>query len=155
VKTRGSFHTDLFRSLCEKIAKKLALLDRLQNFAEFSHSLDPRRSFEIRPMNGRYRPECDRRWNVTIAPYAVVRTPRISAIGNPPHQRDRGGGANCHDLNQSRASLKQLRSNPGAGLEVAATIVGFGIRVLNPSRPGSRQRSNKPSTGSMWWWFKG
>ena len=53
VKTSAPFHTDLFRSLLrgfkafriEKIAKKLALLDRLQNFAEFSHGLDPQRKF--------------------------------------------------------------------------------------------------------------
>jgi hypothetical protein len=45
------FHTSLFRSLLrglrafrvEKIAKNLALLDRLQNVAEFLHGLDPKR----------------------------------------------------------------------------------------------------------------
>ena len=44
---------DLFRSLLrglkafriEKIAKNFALLDRLQNFAEFSHSLRPFATF--------------------------------------------------------------------------------------------------------------
>ena len=47
VKTSARFHTSLFRSLlrgirafrAEKIAKSLALLDRLQNFAEFLHGL--------------------------------------------------------------------------------------------------------------------
>jgi hypothetical protein len=49
VKTSARFRTSLFRSLLrglrafrvEKIAKNLALLDRLQNFAEFLHGLDP------------------------------------------------------------------------------------------------------------------
>jgi hypothetical protein len=48
VKTSARFHTSLFRSLLrglrafrvEKIEKNLALLDRLQNFAEFLHGLD-------------------------------------------------------------------------------------------------------------------
>jgi hypothetical protein len=48
VKTSARFHTGLFRSLLrglrafrvEKIAKNLALLDRLQNVAEFLHGLD-------------------------------------------------------------------------------------------------------------------
>lgn len=47
VKTSARFHTSLFRSLLrglrafrvEKIAKNLALLDRLQNVAEFLHGL--------------------------------------------------------------------------------------------------------------------
>jgi hypothetical protein len=47
VKTSARFHTSLFRSLLrglrafrvEKIEKNLALLDRLQNFAEFLHGL--------------------------------------------------------------------------------------------------------------------
>jgi hypothetical protein len=47
VKTPTRFHTNLFRSLFRgfralrigKIAKNLALLDRLQNFAEFPHGL--------------------------------------------------------------------------------------------------------------------
>ena len=51
VKTSVRFHTSLFRSLLrglrafrvEKIAKNLALLDRLQNVAEFLHGLDPKR----------------------------------------------------------------------------------------------------------------
>ena len=49
VKTSARFHTSLFRSLLrglrafrvEKIAKNLALLDRLQNVAEFLHGLGP------------------------------------------------------------------------------------------------------------------
>jgi hypothetical protein len=49
VKTSARFHTSLFRSLLrglrafrvEKIEKNLALLDRLQNFAEFLHGLGP------------------------------------------------------------------------------------------------------------------
>jgi hypothetical protein len=49
VKTSARFHTSLFRSLLrglrafrvEKIAKSLALLHRLQNFAEFLHGLRP------------------------------------------------------------------------------------------------------------------
>jgi hypothetical protein len=63
VKTSARFHTSLFRSLLrglifrafrvEKIEKNLALLDRLQNFAEFLHGLDPELPFEIGPMNGR------------------------------------------------------------------------------------------------------
>jgi hypothetical protein len=48
VKTFARFHTSLFRSLLrglrafrvEKIAKNLALLDRLQNVAEFLRGLD-------------------------------------------------------------------------------------------------------------------
>jgi hypothetical protein len=52
VKTSARFHTSLFRSLLrgfkafrvEKIAKNFALLDRLQNFAEFPHSLGGLRS---------------------------------------------------------------------------------------------------------------
>jgi hypothetical protein len=51
VKTSARFHTSLFRSLLrgliafrvEKIAKNLALLDRLQNVAEFLHGLIRRR----------------------------------------------------------------------------------------------------------------
>src|SRR5271155_5535409 len=51
VKTPERFHADLFRSPfgalrplgSEKIARNFALRDRLQNFAEFSHSLDPKR----------------------------------------------------------------------------------------------------------------
>src|SRR5580704_9753025 len=52
VKTPARFHTSLFRSLLrglrafrvEKIARNLALLDRLQNVAEFLHGLgrDPK-----------------------------------------------------------------------------------------------------------------
>jgi hypothetical protein len=49
VKTSARFHTSLFRSLLralrafrvEKIAKNLALRDRLQNVAEFLHGLGP------------------------------------------------------------------------------------------------------------------
>jgi hypothetical protein len=56
VKTSARFHTSLFRSLLrglrafrvEKLAKNLALLDRLQNVAEFLHGLDPKRSFAAR-----------------------------------------------------------------------------------------------------------
>jgi hypothetical protein len=55
VKTSSRFHTSLFRSLLrglrafrvEKIAKNLALLDRLQNVAEFLHGLDPKRKFQV------------------------------------------------------------------------------------------------------------
>jgi hypothetical protein len=55
VKTSARFHTSLFRSLLrglrafrvEKIEKNLALLDRLQNFAEFLHGLDPLLPFKI------------------------------------------------------------------------------------------------------------
>ncbi|HZZ22048.1 MAG TPA: hypothetical protein VFE60_05500 [Roseiarcus sp.] len=61
VKTSARFRTSLFRSLLrgrrafrvEKIAKNLALLDRLQNFAEFLHDLDPERAFKIGPVKGR------------------------------------------------------------------------------------------------------
>jgi hypothetical protein len=49
VKTSARFHTSLFRSFLgglrafrvEKIEKNLALLDRVENFAEFLHGLDP------------------------------------------------------------------------------------------------------------------
>ena len=59
VKTSARFRTSLFRSLLrglrafrvEKIAKNLALLDRLQNFVEFLHGLDVKRSFRITPVN--------------------------------------------------------------------------------------------------------
>ena len=52
VKTSARFHTGLFRSLLrglrafrvEKITNNLALLDRLKNFGEFLHGLDPERS---------------------------------------------------------------------------------------------------------------
>jgi len=37
----------------EKIAKNLALLDRLKIFAEFLHGLDPLLPFKIDPLNGR------------------------------------------------------------------------------------------------------
>jgi hypothetical protein len=55
VKTSARFHTSLFRSLLrgleafrvEKIAKNFALLDRLQNFAEFPHGLDPDPTFVL------------------------------------------------------------------------------------------------------------
>jgi hypothetical protein len=55
VKTSARFHTSLFRSLLrglrafrvEKIEKNLALLDRLQNFAEFLHGLDPERKTSV------------------------------------------------------------------------------------------------------------
>jgi hypothetical protein len=48
---RKNFRASLFRSLLrglrafrvDKIAKNLALLGRLQNFAEFLHGLDPKR----------------------------------------------------------------------------------------------------------------
>jgi hypothetical protein len=60
VKTSARFHTSLFRSLLRglrafrigKIAKNLAPLDPLQNFAEFSHSLG-RFRLSDRPMGGR------------------------------------------------------------------------------------------------------
>jgi hypothetical protein len=53
VKTSSRFHTSLFRSLLrglrafrvEKIAKNLALLDRLQNVAEFLHGLGGERAY--------------------------------------------------------------------------------------------------------------
>jgi hypothetical protein len=53
VKTSSRFHTSLFRSLLrglrafrvEKIAKNLALLDRLQNVAEFLHGLGRNRPY--------------------------------------------------------------------------------------------------------------
>ena len=65
MKTSARFRTDLFRSLLrglkafriEKIAKKFALLDPLQIFAEFSHGLDPERPFAAGPMNRRSAPE--------------------------------------------------------------------------------------------------
>jgi hypothetical protein len=52
-----AFHTSLFRSLLrglrafrvEKIEKNLALLDRLQNLAEFLDGLDPKRTIDIGP----------------------------------------------------------------------------------------------------------
>src|SRR6516162_508833 len=55
VKTPARFHTNLFRSLFRgfrtfrigKIAKNFALLDCLQNFAEFSHGLGPTYAFAI------------------------------------------------------------------------------------------------------------
>jgi hypothetical protein len=59
VKTSARFHTSLFRSLLrglrafrvERIAKSLALLDRLQNFAEFLHGLRPFPPFAVgRPL---------------------------------------------------------------------------------------------------------
>jgi hypothetical protein len=61
VRTSARFHTSLFRSLLrglrafrvEKIAKSLAPLDRLQNFAEFLHGLDPLLPLKIGPTNGR------------------------------------------------------------------------------------------------------
>jgi hypothetical protein len=53
VKTSAGFRTSLFRSLLrglrafrvEKIVKNLALLDRLQNFAEFLHGLGPLQTY--------------------------------------------------------------------------------------------------------------
>jgi hypothetical protein len=57
VKTSARFHTSLLRSLLrglrafrvEKIAKNLALLDRLQNVAEFLHGLDTIATCTARP----------------------------------------------------------------------------------------------------------
>jgi hypothetical protein len=62
VKTPARFHTSLFRSLLrglrafrvEKIAKNLALLDRLQNVAEFLHGLGRINPFAVPSGNGRY-----------------------------------------------------------------------------------------------------
>jgi hypothetical protein len=62
VKTSSRFHTSLFRSLLrglrafrvEKIAKNLALLDRLQNVAEFLHGLGRVDPFAKGSANGRY-----------------------------------------------------------------------------------------------------
>jgi hypothetical protein len=57
LKTSARFHTSLFRSLLgglrafrvEKIAKNLALLDRLQNVVEFLHGLAPLLALRGRP----------------------------------------------------------------------------------------------------------
>ena len=65
VKTSARFHTSLFRSLLrglrafrvEKIEKNLALLDRLQNFAEFLHGLSGFRSFLVCFRTARFRPK--------------------------------------------------------------------------------------------------
>jgi hypothetical protein len=56
VKTPARFHTNLFRSLFRgftafrigKITKNFALLDRLQNLAEFSHGLGGYRTYRRR-----------------------------------------------------------------------------------------------------------
>jgi hypothetical protein len=64
VKTPARFHTNLFRSLFRdlralrigKIAKNFALLDRLQNFVEFSHRLGRDRSEARRPVVDAARP---------------------------------------------------------------------------------------------------
>ena len=69
VKTSARFHTSLFRSLLrglrafrvEKIAQNFAPLDRLQNFAEFSHGLDPELPFLTGPRYGRKPSESGRR----------------------------------------------------------------------------------------------
>ena len=52
----------------EKIEKNLALLDRLQNFAEFLHGLDPLLPFHIGPMNGREALESGLRLKASVAP---------------------------------------------------------------------------------------
>jgi hypothetical protein len=62
VKTSARFRTSLFRSLLrglrafrvEKIAKNLALLDRLQNLAEFLHGLGRFAPFATPPVYDRY-----------------------------------------------------------------------------------------------------
>jgi hypothetical protein len=62
VKTSARFRTSLFRSLLrglrafrvEKIAKNLALLDRLQNFAEFLHGPGRFEPFPTLSANDRY-----------------------------------------------------------------------------------------------------
>ena len=59
MKTPARFHTNLFRSLFRglrafrigKIAKKLALLDRLEIFAEFPHSLGRQQPIAIKTAN--------------------------------------------------------------------------------------------------------
>jgi hypothetical protein len=59
--TPARFHTNLFRSLfrglrafrIRKIAKNFAPLDRLRNFAEFSHGLGGERAYKSRPGNDR------------------------------------------------------------------------------------------------------
>jgi hypothetical protein len=57
----------------EKIAKNFALLDRLQNFAEFSHGLDPLLPFKIGRMNGREARESGLWLKASVAPIAAVR----------------------------------------------------------------------------------
>jgi hypothetical protein len=71
---------NLFRSLFRgfrafrigKIAKDFALLDRFQNFAEFSHDLDPKHTF----------PSCTR--TAGVRQKAAVAT----ALARPPHASD-------------------------------------------------------------------
>ncbi len=80
VKTSARFHTSLFRSLLrglrafsvEKIAKSLALLDRLQNFAEFLHGLDPELPFKGQRTNGREARESGRWPKAVLAPQRIV-----------------------------------------------------------------------------------
>jgi hypothetical protein len=97
VKTSARFHTSLFRSLLrglralrvEKIERNLALLDRLQNFAEFLHGLGRYHPFARTLANDRYlrialkrmaRPVCkgfyrDRRLNSLLQRIRPRRSP--------------------------------------------------------------------------------
>ena len=89
VKTSARFRTSLFRSLLrglrafrvEKIAKNLALLDRLQNVAEFLHGL------------GRKRPVAERKAIVSEG-----RTPDLQ----PSPEKDRSPRQSSHSV----ASMK-------------------------------------------------
>jgi hypothetical protein len=59
----------------EKIAKNFALLDRLQNFAEFPHSLDPELPYKIGSTNRRQAREAGLGPKAEVAP---ERPPRRS-----------------------------------------------------------------------------
>jgi hypothetical protein len=85
VKTSARSHTSLFRSLLrglrafrvEKIAKNLALLDRLQNVAEFLHGLGRSDPFAKPSRNGRYLPvgrENSERGQLTGPAFTTVRS---------------------------------------------------------------------------------
>jgi hypothetical protein len=88
VKTSARFHTSLFRSLLrglrafrvEKIAKNLALLDRLQNVVEFLYGLDPLVPFKIGPVNGREARESGPWLKASVAQIPVVARRRGAQI---------------------------------------------------------------------------
>jgi hypothetical protein len=147
-----AFHTSLFRSLLrglrafrvEKIAKNLALLDRLQNVAKLLHGLDPTRTLKREDRRGRSRL------------IAAIRSVCFRAPGSR-HRVMTGVGSSASARNRiSRPISKAPRGRVGTG-RLPPPLVAR--RRLTPSsgrafraqpKACGTSRVNRGRKGSLW-----